>query len=81
MLCITQVKNLEDELLRSCSIKQIKELTGSKSNSDYKHDLIKETNLKKKLEKCKFDINKFWSQSPKNEYRVIENNAGRIKNR
>lgn len=39
VLCITQVKNLEDELKRSCNIKQIKELTGSKSNSDFKRDL------------------------------------------
>lgn len=42
VLCITQVKNLEDELIRSCDIKQIKELTGSKSNKDYKRDLIKD---------------------------------------
>ena len=31
VLCITQVQNLEDELIRSCDIRQIKELTGSKS--------------------------------------------------
>lgn len=31
VLCITQVKNLEDELKRSCNIKEIKELTGSKN--------------------------------------------------
>lgn len=42
VLCITQVKNLEDEFKRSCNIKQIKELTGSKSNKDFKTDLIKE---------------------------------------
>ncbi len=40
VICITQVKNLEDELLRSCDVKQIKELTGSKSNSNYKRDML-----------------------------------------
>ena len=34
VICITQVKNLEDELIRSCDIRQIKELTGSKSNKE-----------------------------------------------
>ena len=45
VLCIMQVKNLEDEFLRSCAISQIKELTGSKSNSDYKRDLLRQSNL------------------------------------
>lgn len=34
VICIPQVENLEDELLRSCDIRQIRELTGSKSNGD-----------------------------------------------
>ena len=41
VICITQVHNLEDELKRSCNIRQIKDLLGSKSNSEFKHDLIK----------------------------------------
>ena len=45
VICIPQVNNLEDELIRSCNIKQIKELLGSRSNKDYKHDLIAEKNL------------------------------------
>jgi len=49
VLCITQVKNLEDELKRSCDIKDVKELTGSKSNSDFKHDIRKEKQFGKKL--------------------------------
>ena len=39
VLCVTQVKNLEDEFLRSCNIRKIRELTGSKSDKDFKHDL------------------------------------------
>ena len=56
VLCITQVKNLEDEFKRSCNIKQIKELTGSKSNKDFKADLIKEKNLSKKLSAKNFNF-------------------------
>ena len=40
VVCITQVMNLEDELVRSCSIKRISELTRSKSNTDFKKDVL-----------------------------------------
>ncbi len=71
LICIPQVNNLEDELLRSCHIKQIKELLGSKSNKDFKHDLIVEKNLKKKLLNHGFDIQKFWNRNPENKFREI----------
>lgn len=59
VLCIMQVKNLEDEFLRSCAISQIKGLTGSKSNSDYKRDLLRQSNLADKLKKHQFQFEKF----------------------
>lgn len=34
VICITQVKNLEDELIRSCNISQIKDLLRSRSDSE-----------------------------------------------
>lgn len=79
VICIPQVENLEDEIIRSCNIKQMKELLGSKSNKDYKHDLIVEKNLKKKLLTHQFDINKFWSKSPQNKYSSIRNEASKVK--
>ena len=79
LICIPQVNNLEDELLRSCHIKQIKELLGSKSNKDFKHDLIVEKNLKKKLLNHDFDIQKFWNRNPENKFREISNGAINIK--
>lgn len=79
IICITQVRNLEDELKRSCSVKQIKDLLGSRSDRDFKHDLIKEKNLAKKLEKCHFDFDAFWSTRDKESYREIENTAYKIK--
>lgn len=79
VLCITQVKNLEDELVRSCDIRKIMELTGSKSNKDYKHDLIKDGHFKQKLKKHNFDIEKFWSKTDHGMYREIANDAVKIK--
>lgn len=53
VICIPQVLNFEDELIRSCNIKKIIELTSSKSVKDFKRDFCKFTpiRLKSTLEK------------------------------
>jgi len=79
VICIPQVNNLEDELIRSCNIKQIKELLGSKSNKDFKHDLIVEKNLRKKLLANGFNIHEFWNKNPENRYKGINNDANGVK--
>ena len=79
VLCITQVKNLEDELKRSCNIKEIKELTGSKSNSDFKHDMRKEKQFGNKMMKKGFDMEKFWIKTDNHIYKEILNQAAEIK--
>lgn len=79
VICITQILNLEDELIRSCNISTIKELTGSKSNSDFKNDMIKQSNFKKKLEDKDFNFNKFWNCSASNVFNYIKNEASSIK--
>ena len=78
VICITQVKNLEQELIRSCNIKEIKELTNSKSNKDFKRDLIKVTQLGKKLLNHKFDFDIFWASEDK-KFQNVKNEAYKIK--
>lgn len=79
IITIPQVLNLEDELVRSCAIRRIKDLLGSRSNGDFKKDLIKVTNLSAKLQKNNFDINEFWSSTPNAPYQCVENMAHIIK--
>ncbi len=79
VICVTQVRNLEDDLKRSCKMNQIKDLLGSKSNKDFKHDLIKEKNLAGKLKKFQFNFSKFWDTIDKDRYREIKNEAYKIK--
>ena len=79
LICITQVKNLEDELVRSCEIRNARELTGSRSITDYKRDLNSEKNLGAKLVSRMFDIDKFWSKEPEGVFRSITNDAKMIK--
>lgn len=79
VLCITQVQNLEDELKRSCNITHIKELTGSSSNSDFKRDLLKASNLDDKLTKFGFNFDKFWVTNDTRTFKEIRNEAYKIK--
>lgn len=76
---IPQVPNLERELIRSCNIKKIEELLNSKSRTEFKSDLIRVTNLDKKLRDHQFNIDRFWCGKPKPPYQGIENQAARVK--
>ena len=78
VICIPQVKNLEDELLRACQIRNIKELTNSRSQKDYKADLISCNNLYDRLKKCDFSMENFWTKLPKNGFARFGNNAEKI---
>lgn len=79
VVCIPQVRNLEDELIRSCNVKQVKELTGSVSNKNFKHDLIVDNVFHQKLLKHGFDIEKFWNMSADGVYEGLRNEANLIK--
>lgn len=79
IVCIPQVKSLEDELRRSCKIKCIGELTNSNTTADYKRDLISCTNLGTRLKRCNFDISKMWKKLPTNSFHQFGNDAERIK--
>lgn len=79
--CITQVKNIEDELIRSTDIKRIEELLGSKSKTDFKRDFIRERNLKQKLAVHSFDLNMLWCKEPQSPFENIRNESGVVKNK
>ncbi|MGI5090289.1 hypothetical protein ABK01_06020 [Treponema sp. OMZ 305] len=78
---IPQVNNFEDEIIYATSIKNIKELLNSKSNSDFKSDFLKEKNCLKKLEDKDFDIYKFWSRTAdkSSSFSKYENRSNKIK--
>jgi len=79
VICIPQVKNLEEEILRSCNIREIKELLSSKSNSDFKNDLCRSNYLNIALQKHGFIIDRFWSSLPSGEFSCIPNDSKMIK--
>ncbi|MBP3616436.1 MAG: hypothetical protein J6J38_00185 [Lachnospiraceae bacterium] len=79
VICIPQVRNLEDELRNACDIKAVRELTKSKTKTDYKRDIIRCSNLGERLRTCGFDIMQFWSRLPENAFRQFGNDAHKIK--
>lgn len=79
IVTIPQVLNLEQELVRSCNIKKVVELLGSKSKKEFKADLIRVTNLASKLREHHFDIKRFWCEQPPFPYQNIDNLSEKVK--
>jgi hypothetical protein len=61
IIIISQEDDLEDELIRSTSIRRIEELLDSRSKRNVKTDILNCSNLLKKLEDKDFNIEKLWS--------------------
>lgn len=79
VILIPQVSKLEEELVRSCDIRQIKELLDSKTNEEFKRDVLRVTNLDAKLKQHKFDIKSFWATVPVHPYQDIPNQSEKVK--
>lgn len=81
IICIPQVFNLEDELVRATNVRQVMEILDSKTLTDYKRDIIKCANLDKKLQEKNFDISKFWSKDPPACFAKYGNSSKLVKKR
>ena len=79
IVLVPQVPNLEGELVHSCNIRKITELLNSRSEKEFKSDLIHITNLGSKLREHDFDINLLWNRQAKAPYQNISNEAAKIK--
>lgn len=78
VVTIPQVPNLEEELARSCGLRDIRELFGC-AGSEFKSKFIKAQCLKDKLLRSGFNFNLLWSQQPTSAYQGIENGADKIR--
>ena len=81
VILISQILNLEEELVYSTNMKQIKEFTKSKSNKEFKSDFLAMTdsNVPKKLNEVNFDIKRLWVRNATNRYKIFTNESGYIK--
>lgn len=73
VICLPQVENLEDELIKACSkIANVKEITRSKSTKDFKPDFISCNNLYERLLDCRFDLSRIWISELPRAFRTIK---------
>jgi len=79
VICIPQIKNLEDELIYSTNINKIVDLLESKSKTNFKNDFNNCKNLMKKLEDKEFKISKLWSRNAVDIYKKYKNDSEEIK--
>lgn len=77
--CIPQVKNMEDELCNACNIKNVNELTGTRTLQDHKKAFINSSNQSHMLKRNGFDIKKLWSKVPDNTFAQFGNDSEKIK--
>ena len=78
VILIPQVYNLEDELIRSCNIKNILQLLGSKSKKEFKSDFNKVNNLNEHLIKAGFTFNKLWRKNTNGVFAGITSGISKI---
>lgn len=78
---IMQVPNLEGEIMRSCSLKRIRDFFGDRNDSDFKSNMTKSKTLKVALERNNFNIDVLWSIPPLNEFSKYESQPKRIKSK
>lgn len=76
---VMQVENLEDELIRSTNVPEIKYLTGSKTNREFKRDFIAEKRLYDKLKTHHFDFSKIWVTPAMNRFVSYVNSGYKVK--
>ncbi len=79
VVLLPQVLNLEDELKHCTDIKDVIELTKSKSRKDFKRDFCKLTNCRQVLETHHIDVKRLWSTPVPESFHFLLVNAGKIK--
>ncbi len=79
ILYIPQVRNLEDELERATSVKNVLMILNSKSLSGFKRDLINDYKLYEHLQKVNFKFEDFWALPPKGAFTRFINAKEKIR--
>ena len=73
LVYLPQVLNLEDELVRCTDVSEPKEITKSKSNSNFKGDFCKLTDARSTLTRHQLDVQALWTQNPPEPFTFVEN--------
>jgi len=78
-VCLAQVLNLEDELVRCTDVAHVEDLTRSKSRKDFKRDFCATKNTRKLFEQHHIDVAGLWTTTPPEEFLFIDSISKTIK--
>lgn len=78
-ICLAQVLNLEDELVRCTDVAHIEDLTHSRSRRDFKRDFCATTNTRNLLEQHQINVAGLWTTTPPEEFRFLDSVSATIK--
>ena len=78
---LAQVRDFEDEIVRSTDVKKAQELTRSKSVSDFKTDFckMKIQECRSALERHRLDVSLLWSKKPPKEFGFVKQGGDTVK--
>lgn len=79
VVCLPQVLNLEDELVRCTNVTKAQELTGSRSVKDFKRDFCAMTDCRAALTKHQLDALKLWTHNVPKVFAFVPSNSAEIK--
>lgn len=79
VICLPQVLNLEDELVRCTDVSKVQELTGSKSIKDFKRDFCAMTNCRAVLTRHQLEVLKLWTRNVPEVFAFVPSNSQEIK--
>lgn len=77
LLFLPQVKNFEDEMVRSTAVRKLRDITNSKSDNDFKRDFLASKDALSLLKKHNFNISKMWNQKIPSPFSSYINKNGR----
>lgn len=78
---LAQVFNLEDELVRSTDVSDVKELTKSTGFSSFKNDFCRMNyqQCRHMLQQHQFNIEKMWATQPSEPFQFVKQNGEEVK--
>ena len=81
IVCLAQVLNFEDEIVRCTDVTRVEDLTHSRSKKDFKRDFCTSTNTRNLLEQHHVDVAALWTKTPPEEFSFVTMNSEFIKNK
>ena len=79
VIYLAQVLTIEDERVRCTDVSRLRDLTRSKSDSDFKRDFCALKDCRSLLERHNLNIKGLWVKEPPETFQFVVRNANQIK--